>query len=391
MTFKNEYLSASRLKRYAQCPKSFELHYIKGEPATTFGSVLHAALERAYRLVVEQKLTGKFPEAQLIAFFEEEWAKASLADFASFQEGVKILRDYVCKNPMVDHTTLLGIEQEFRLQVEGFEVRGFIDRADRLDAETVLVTDYKSNRAIFTRDEVDQDLQLSIYAAAARTLWPWAKNVRLSFYLLRHGFRMETKRSEEELTATRRYVVTLGRASEAATEYKARLNDTCAWCDQRMQCPEFARALLGRVEHVCTDLEDLESVAREREEVAKLAKALYSRKEALDRVLKRRLEDVAKLELAGVEYSLAKTTHLTYPVDATLLALNDVLGESIEVLAHRLLAVDKTAVEALLDEAAKDLMPADVRMLKARLDAVAEKSFSHRFCSRAVRALEVSP
>ncbi len=396
MTFKNEYLSASRLKRFAQCPKSFELHYIRGEPAafnpaTTFGSVLHAALERAYRWIVEQKLAGRFPEDRLIAFFEEEWAKASLFDFETFQEGLKILRSYVCENPLVDYTTVLGIEQEFRLAVDGFEVRGFIDRADRVDTETVLITDYKSNRAIFTREDVDHDLQLSIYAAAAKTLWPWAKNVRLSFYLLRHGFRMETSRSDEDLAAARRYVVMLGRASEQATDYEARLNENCNWCDHRMQCPVYHRALLGKVEHVCQDEKDLEAVAREREEVAKLAKALYARKEALERILKKQIENVGELKLGGVVYGLSKTTQVSYPADSTLLLLNEVLGESIEGLARQLLVVDKSAVERLLKDVAKDLLPADVKMLKARLDAIAQKTYSPRFVAQAERKTEVSP
>jgi putative RecB family exonuclease len=304
---------------------------------------------------------------------------------------VKILRDYACANPLVDYTTLLGIEQEFRITVDGFEVRGFIDRADRIDADTVLITDYKSNRAIFTREEVNQDLQLSVYAMAARVLWPWAKKVRLAFYLLRHGFQMETERSDEDLAAVRKYVVTLGRASEQATEYPARLNENCNWCDHRMQCPVYHRALLGKVESVCHDEKDLEAVAREREEVAKLAKALYARKEALERILKKQIENVGELKLGGMVYGLSKTTKVSYPADSTLLVLNETLGASMEDLARQLLVVDKEAVEQLLKDAAKDLLPADVKMLKARLDAIAEKSHSPRFVAHVERKTEVSP
>jgi putative RecB family exonuclease len=396
MTFKNEYLSSSRLQRYAQCPRSFEAHYIDDEPAafnpaTTFGSVLHAALERIYRAIVAERICGRFPEERLIEFFEEEWAKASLFDYASFQEGVKILRDYACAHALVDYSTILGVEQEFRFPVDEFEVRGFIDRADRIDDETVLITDYKSNRAIFTREDVDQNLQLSVYAMAARVLWPWAKKVRLAFYLLRHGFQMETARSDEDLAAVRKYVVTLGRASEQAIEYPARLNENCNWCDHRMQCPVYHRALLGKVESVCQDEKDLEAVAREREEVAKLAKALYARKEALERILKKRIENVGELKLGGMVYGLSKTTQVSYPVDSTLLVLNEVLGDSMEDLARRLLVVDKAAVEALLKNVGKDLLPADVKLLKARLDAVAEKSYSPRFVAHHARNPEVSP
>jgi hypothetical protein len=56
-----------------------------------------------------------------------------------------------------------------------------------------------------------------------------------------------------------------------------------------------------------------------------------------------------------------------------------------------LLVVDKAAVERLLKDAAKDLLPADVKMLKARLDAIAEKSYSPRFVAHVERKTEVSP
>ncbi|MBI5549079.1 MAG: PD-(D/E)XK nuclease family protein [Deltaproteobacteria bacterium] len=396
MTFKNEYLSASRLKRFAQCPKSFDLHYVRGEPAafnpaTTFGSVLHSALERAYRVIVAEKITGRFPEDRLLAFFEEEWALASLSDFESFQDGVKILRDYVQAHALVEHEKILGIEQEFQFELEGFQVRGFIDRVDRLDAETVLITDYKSNRAIFTRVEVDQDLQLSIYAMAAQKLWPWAKTIRLSFCLLRHGIQMETSRNDEELGAARKYMVTLARASEQAAEFPARLNENCGWCDHRAQCPEYHRALLGKVENVCTDDQDLSAVAREREEVARLARILYARKEALEKILKRRLDEGGTLELGGVAYSLAKTVHLSYPPDTTLMLLHEFVGGEPEDLAAQLLVLDKGSVDDLVKKVAKQLTPAESRLLKVRLEAVAQKTYSPRFVAERVKTAEVAP
>jgi hypothetical protein len=90
-------------------------------------------------------------------------------------------------------------------------------------------------------------------------------------------------------------------------------------------------------------------------------------------------------------YSLGKTTQVSYPTDSTLLVLNEVLGESMEDLARRLLVVEKSSVEALLKEASKELLPADLKMLKARLDAIAEKSYSPRFVAQKARIPEVSP
>ena len=302
MSAANEYLSFTRLKRFAQCPKSYQLHYVAKAQSVPnasllFGSLLHAALERVYREITAENLAGRFPEDRLLAAYQDEWSRSGLGEFAIFEEGLAILRAYAREQPLADPASILAVEQEFRLPVDRFQVLGYIDRVDRVDSDTIAVIDYKSNRAIFTREEMDHDLQLSIYAMAARMLWPWAKTVRLGLYLLRHGILMETTRSEEDLAAARAYIAMLGRQIESATDFPARLNENCAYCDHNALCPTYHRALLGKVEAVCQDERDLEAVAREREEVARLAKILYARKEALEKILKIRLQEVDRLEL----------------------------------------------------------------------------------------------
>lgn len=380
-------LSFSRLKRWAQCRKAYQLHYIDKAPAkpnvaVRFGSLMHVPLERAYQHVIDQQIVGRFPESVLVDAFKDEWARSGLTEFAQFEEGLGILRAYARQHPEVDHRSVLAVEKEFLLPVGRFRVLGYIDRVDRIDDETVGVVDYKSNRTIFTREEVDHDLQLSIYAMAARELWPWAKRVRLGFDLLRHGIHMATDRSDEQLEAVREYIGMLGAQLESAVEFPATLNENCTWCDHADHCATYHRALLGKVESVCRDTDDLEAVAREREEVARTAKILYARKDELERILKRRLEDVDRLELGGMVYSIGKTTQVAYPTAPTLAVFRDVLGKGDDQLAALLLAVDKAKVDGLLKDLSKTLGPADVRLIRARLDAVAEKSISPRFSAQ---------
>ncbi|MBI3184641.1 MAG: PD-(D/E)XK nuclease family protein [Myxococcales bacterium] len=384
MSFANDYLSFSRLKRYAQCPKSYQLHYIQKAPSTPnasllFGSLLHAALERVYREIVAEKLSGRFPEDRLLAAYKDEWSRSGLSEFAVFQEGLTILGNFARQHALVDHTSILSVEQEFRLSVERFQVLGYIDRVDKVDDETVAIVDYKSNRAIFTREEIDYDLQLSIYAMAARMLWPWAKNVRLGLYLLRHGILMETTRTEEDLAAAREYIAMLGQETESATEFPARLNENCVWCDHSAQCPTYHRALLGKVESVCQDEKDIEAVAREREEVARMAKILYARKDALEKILKAQLQEVDRLELGGMVYTIGKTTQVSYATEPTLTVFRELTGKNEDELVPLLLSVEKAKVDALVKDLTKSLAPADARMLKARIEAIAEKSVSPRF------------
>jgi RecB family exonuclease len=389
--FVNKHLSYSRLSRFEQCPLSFRLHYIEkqvAEPgvALRFGKLLHAVLEVLVREQMENERTGPLSLDRAMALYREGWARAELTGADVFQEGSHILGEFVRDQGELDHRDVLAIEKEFHLPVGRFTVLGFIDRVDFVDDETVEVIDYKTNRQLFTREEVDHSLQMSLYHLAAIRLWPWAKKVRLTFHMLRHGIRLQTERTAAQLETARAYVETLGEMTERATAFPARLNANCVYCDHRRQCPTYADALRGKRDFVCEDAADLEAVAREREEVARLAKVLYARKSELEDVLKAHIHERGELMLGGVRYGMFNTTRLEYPLDPTLAILEGVTGLSRDALIERLATIDKDALEKLLKELGKKHDRARVRLLKAELESVAHKSHAPRFWAKEVPA-----
>lgn len=387
--FKNQHLSYSRLSRFETCPLSYRLHYIEKKQAEPglplrFGKTIHAVLERLIKEVVDDERTGTLSEERAIELYRETWGAEQLTGMDVFAEGLAILRRFIAEQGVVDHRDVLAIEKEFRLPVGPFEVLGFIDRVDWIDDETVEVIDYKTNHQLFTRDEVDTSLQMSLYEVAVRRLWPWAKKVKLTFWMLRHGVRQQTTRTEEQLADALAYVETLGRQTETATEYPARLNTNCSYCDHRKQCPAYAEALKGKREFIVEDLADLEGVAREREEVARLAKALYARKEELEDILKAQLKERDELVLGGVRYRMFATTSLDYPLEPTLTLLADATGLSRDEVLGKLGAIDKKALDALLKSLGKKLDKPRVSLLKAELEAHADKRMSPRLWAKEV-------
>ena len=387
--FKNQHLSYSRLSRFETCPLSYRLHYIEKKQAEPglplrFGKTIHAVLERLIKEVVDDERTGTLSEERAIELYREAWGAERLTGMDVFAEGLAILRRFIAEQGVVGHRDVLAIEKEFRLPVGPFEVLGFIDRVDWIDDETVEVIDYKTNHQLFTRDEVDTSLQMSLYEVAVRRLWPWAKKVKLTFWMLRHGVRQQTTRTEEQLADALAYVETLGRQTETATEYPARLNTNCSYCDHRKQCPAYADALRGKREFIVEDLADLEGVAREREEVARLAKALYARKEELEDILKAQLKERDELVLGGVRYRMFATTSLDYPLEPTLSLLADATGLSRDEVLGKLGAIDKKALDALLKSLGKKLDKPRVSLLKAELEAHADKRMSPRLWAKEV-------
>jgi putative RecB family exonuclease len=390
--FTNTHLSYSRLSRFEQCPLSFKLQYIDkraAEPGMPlrFGKVVHATLERLLAEAVDQEQTGPLDEDHALDLFARAWADDRITGSQEFGEGVAMVRAFVRAQGVVDHRDVLGIEREFRLPVGRFTVLGFIDRVNRVDDETIEVVDYKTNRQLFTRDEVEQSLQMSLYEIAVRRLWPWAKHVRLTFDMLRHGVRQTTTRTPEQLEAALRYVETLGRMTEEATDFPARVGGGCVHCDHRAHCPAYGEALKGKRIVLGADPSELESVAREREEVAHLAKILYARKSELETVLRAHLADREDLVLAGMRYALVPTSAgVTYPTGRTLQLLEERTGLPRDTILERVAVIDRESLDRLVRDAGKNMEKSRVTLLRAELDAMSERTMTTRFTAKEMRS-----
>ncbi|MBK8009818.1 MAG: PD-(D/E)XK nuclease family protein [Deltaproteobacteria bacterium] len=382
-------LSFSKLSRFETCPLSYKLHYLDrltSEPGVPllFGSAVHAVLEDLVREHMHEERVGALPEDRAAGLWQEAWAKSGMSGIDVFREGLDIVHRFVREQGLLEHHDVLAVEKEFRIDVGGFTVLGYLDRVDRVDDETVEVIDYKTNRQLFTREETDASLQMSLYHLAAQELWPWAKKVRLTFWMLRHGLRQTTERTADDIEGTRRYVETLGTTINKAREFPAKLNSNCVYCDHRKHCPTYADALQGKREFICEDNGDLEAVAKEREEVARLAKVLYARKGELEGVIKTALKEHDQLVLGGVRYTMFKTSKTEYPLDRSLAVLAEATGLARDELLDRIVSIDNKALEALLKELGKSLDRPRLNLLKAELDAIADKTHSPRFWAKEV-------
>jgi RecB family exonuclease len=389
-TFTNRHLSFSRLQRYEQCPQSYKLHYVdklEAEPGVElrFGKAVHWALEQ---LVGEHAIDHRaepLSPAHAFDLWQVAWTNADLTGVGLFGEGTEILKSFCQSEGTVDPCDVLAVEQPFEITIGRFRVVGAIDRIDRLDDHAIRVRDYKTNRVVFTRDEVAESLQLSLYHLAAQQLYPWAREIELQYDMLRHDLKLRTSRTPEQLEAAQRYVIAVGERTENAPDYPARLNPNCAYCDHRKQCGAYAAALAGHRPTIAADLNDLEAVAREREAVAHIAKIAYARKGELEDVLRVHMEHQDKLELGGVRYQLLPTTSTEYPLDATLSVLEAATGLPRATLLAKLATVDKDALSKLLKMVGEKMPRSRLTMLRAELEARANKTVTPRFSAKQVR------
>lgn len=383
IAFKNEHLSVSRLKLYEQCPRAFYYRYIDKGPtelrdvASLFGTILHAALELVYMWIRDEEYEGPFPLDQLVEFYKSAWATAECkAGVNVYQEGLDILRTYAKTHFTVSHWNVIDVEREFNITVDGFTINGYIDRVDRVDDKTIDVVDYKSNRLLFTRDELEHDLQMSIYGLACRELYPWAENVGFSFHMLRHDTHQKAHRSLRVIDDAAGYVGALGRMTEDDVVFEATPNPNCCYCDHRRRCEKYQELIEGKHEIArAENLEDWPSLVNERYERAKLAKAAYARRDELDKLIRARLAREGDFDAGNFR---CRTTSGGFSVtyeDANAVAktFRDFAGVPEETTLHRIVRVDKDEVEKMRVELAPTIDRVKSFELTATLEAIAKR------------------
>jgi putative RecB family exonuclease len=379
--FVNQHLSVSRLKLLERCALAFYFQYVSpGEResrggAPEFGTILHAALERTYQWIVGKEFSGPFPTDELIRAYQEAWQEGKLTGVHTFQEGLHLLRSYARSHPVVNHWDILAIEQEFNINLGGYTVNGFIDRVDRLGPRSIAIVDYKSNRLLFTREELEGDLQMSMYGIVARRLYPWAERISFVFHMLRHDTHQGTERTAQELDDAAGYVIALGTQSETQDrEWLPTLNPLCGYCDHRRRCPAYAQALAGKHEVTAVEnWEDWEEIARKRETYAALAKLMYRRKDELDAVIRAKIEQDGEFEAAGSRYRyISGGTSVTYQ-EEEVVRLFAAYGIPPDQTLRGIRILDPGAVEAFREEVSKTLPRVLSEMLKASLDTMGDR------------------
>lgn len=384
---RNAHLSYSRISRFAQCPLAYRFHYVDRRkstpgPALGFGTLVHAVLEDLVREHMEDERQGPLCLDRAKALYAAHFARGTLTEPGTFEEGWSLVRRFVREEGVLDHRDLLAVEQEFRLPVGRFTVLGFIDRVDLAGDRTARILDYKTNRLLFTEEELHTSLQMSLYELAVRQLWPWVEHVEMAFVMLRHGVRQETRRTPEQLDAALAYIEAMGERMEVATDFPPRLNPNCGYCDHRAHCPTYQEVLEGSLPAAREMSEDPGLTAAHWHEVSSAARILYGRKRELERRLQPHLEHTDTIETPERSYRLLPMREHRYPAARLLPHLQRLTGRPERELVERLCIIDRDALDTFLADHGRDLTPARQRLLRAEVESHAEVVTTQRLIAQ---------
>lgn len=233
-------LSASAAQTYEACSAMYKAHYIDRVPdlsgdAAGLGTVCHNTLER---WVKESHYITKGTLDFLVDIYKEEYNKMfTKADHRA--DGLAMIKRWFAKQTWEGREVLsCELKETFDLDVKGFGVIPITyiwDRCDELPGGIIEVIDYKSVRMPIQPDDLKERIQPRIYALSAYLKYPDAKEIWVTYDLLRYE-EVGVRFTIEECRETYRYLLRLARRILADDGTKERLNPDCRYCVRASVC-----------------------------------------------------------------------------------------------------------------------------------------------------------
>ena len=174
--------------------------------------------------------------------YKENWSNAGYTSKEEeekyFQDGLKIMKDYYENFIKGKYQPAKYLEEYFELPIGRDSVMiGYMDRVDKHSDETYELFDYKTEPRLATQEDLDNDLQFTIYYWAAKESLGITLD-KLSFFYLRFNEKLLTTRSQvdvDRLIATVEKVEEEIKRAHQNQDFPRKINKYCVSCD--LECP----------------------------------------------------------------------------------------------------------------------------------------------------------
>ncbi|HEY7836155.1 MAG TPA: PD-(D/E)XK nuclease family protein [Solirubrobacteraceae bacterium] len=231
-------LSASDIQTYRSCPLRYKFARVLRIPTEQtihqrFGIVVHQVLERYH--------SGGAPTLhRLLELLDAGWRRAGLDRDGTEGELLEKARTSLVRyheRLQEDACEPVWFERPFSFRIGPHHLRGRVDRVDRLpsDAGGYELIDYKTSRPK-TPEQLRDDVQLSLYALAAREDWALESSRQAYYYVLDDEI-VPVPCGERDADAVEEIVMEVGEGILAQDFEPTPSQAACSICDYRIVCP----------------------------------------------------------------------------------------------------------------------------------------------------------
>lgn len=246
-------LSPSKLGKFMSCPLAFRFSYIDRLPepptlAQVRGTLVHRALQRFYSDGAGPDRTTARALAALDAAIEELSDSEEMLGLA-LDEGATTALHAEARRLLIDYFEIedpvsvepIGIELDLRAMLGEIELRGIIDRLDRLPNGDLVVTDYKTSRSPRPEQARGRLIGVQFYAYLCEAaLGRRPSEIRL-LYLKDQVVIVESP-NEQTMRGLKSRAMAVWAAIERACEredFRPNPSPLCRYCAFQDRCPAF--------------------------------------------------------------------------------------------------------------------------------------------------------
>jgi RecB family exonuclease len=237
-------LSASDIETYRSCPLRYKFSRVLRIPTEQtlgqrFGITVHQVLERFHG-------EGGQTLKQMLELLDAGWRRAGLGygeDVSRLHEKAQVALTRYHARLADDDAEPVWFERAFAFRLGPHHLRGRVDRVDRLpagaDAEPAQaeyeLIDYKTSKPK-SAAELSDDVQLSLYALAAREAWQ-LESSRQAYYYVLDDCKVPVPRGATDAEAVKDIVLEVGEGILAEAFEPTPSPAACSLCGYRIVCP----------------------------------------------------------------------------------------------------------------------------------------------------------
>ena len=236
------FVSATKLKTYARCPKAYYFRYECGLneqsafASAAFGTALHGALAQLYQ---DWHYQEPLPSETWLRHCWED-NSVGLSD-KQIADGWQMLEQYYERELLSIGKMQKPLATEGRVQatllINGIEFKlvGRYDRIDFVDDGLELI-DYKSAKSPTLPSAEEVDLQLGLYYLALEQGYRRSLK-RMTLLFLRTGERVTYEATDEHRQQVQAVVCELAQRLREEDKWEPRCGAQCARCSYARYCP----------------------------------------------------------------------------------------------------------------------------------------------------------
>ena len=315
-------LSATGIKDFLQCQLKIVFRYdreIKSmkNDHMKIGIAVHNALEQFTRRMVIKK---SFPDATdydfAITTFMNSATEEGLENMSFYTDGKRMVTEFIDRFDPSEE--VLAVEQRFKLTTpDGVPIVGAIDKAVKVNEDTIAIIDYKTARNAMTTWDLQDDVQLSMYDTAASILWPEYPNRLLFLDYVRINKKVSTYRTDEDRETFNEFLNSIWLQMQKLNEEEVygRLNSLCGWCDYSIYCPAYDSFMNSKTPEMIP-IPDMsgDEFLKHWEEVASKKSILENRQRELKMVATKRFMEGHDIQAEGKELYSTQASRTNYDI-----------------------------------------------------------------------------